>query len=97
MPVVDSHILFGSLNDPSIVSFDVTWTSFGKVRHLRPGSSNPTDPTNFAGEFRFAVSTGTFSGTNLVTGFSFVSTDATSDDPSGFAEMGTERNGFFVR
>ena len=57
----------------------------------------PTDPKSFAGEFRLAVSTGTFSGTNSVTGFSFTSTGATTDDPDGFAEMGTERNGFFLR
>lgn len=97
VPVVDDQTFLGGVNNPAIVSFDVTWVSFGKVRHLRPVSDDPTDPKSFAGEFRLAVSTGTFSGTNSVTGFSFTSTGATTDDPDGFAEMGTERNGFFLR
>lgn len=79
---------------PSTVSFDIMWTAFGKVRHLRPSSSEPTDPTNFAGEFRFATATGSLSGRHSDCGFTFESPDATSEGL--FAEMGTERNGVFL-
>jgi hypothetical protein len=94
LPVVDSFTLFGPIEIPATVSFDVRWTSFGEVRQLEPRSSNPTDPTNFAGEFFFATSTGSFSGSNE-DGFAFEASLATTDDR--WAEMGTERNGVFLQ
>ena len=100
VPVVDDLTLFGEAEIPSTVSFDVTYTPVGTVRHLRPTSSDPTDPHSFAGELRFAKSSGVFAGTNSLTGFSFVAT-ATNDTPDFpglvFGEMGTERNGFFLK
>jgi hypothetical protein len=95
VPVIDNYFFLGPGDDPSTVSLDVSWTSYGKERHLRPGSSDPTDPTNFAGEFRFATATGSFSGSNPDEGFTFQADDASSEGI--FAEMGTERNGFFVQ
>lgn len=96
VPVVDDLVftLPAGAEHPSRVSFDVTYTPVGKVRHLRPGSSDPMDPKNFAGELRYATSMGSFSGTNLTTGFSFTATGTTAG--GGFSEMGTERNGFFL-
>ncbi len=92
--VVDSFTLFGPIEIPATVSFDVRFTSFGDVRNLRPGANTrPTDPTSFAGEFFNATATGSFSGTNR-DGFSFQAPLATNDDLWG--EMGTERNGSFL-
>lgn len=77
---------------PATVSFDMTWTAMGAVTHFRPQSSDPTDPTNFAAEFRSAIATGSFSGSEA--GFSFT---ATGSSAGIFAEMGTERNGLFLQ
>jgi hypothetical protein len=68
------------------------WTASGDVHHHEPGSSDPTDPTNFEGEFRPATAKGTFSGSEL--GFSFT---ASASSESTFAEMGDERNGMFLK
>jgi hypothetical protein len=101
--VVDDLQIFGGANVPSKVSFDITWTAKGPRHHYKPGSSDPTDPSNFDGKFRLAVATGTFSGSNA-DGFSFTTDGvASSAEVSdvfgipGFAEMGIERNGSFLR
>lgn len=75
------------------VSFEVTWTANGPVRHLTPGSSDPTDPTNLAAEFRDAIPTATFSGSNA-DGFSF--TGSATGDGNIFSEFGHEQNGSFL-
>jgi hypothetical protein len=91
----------GPFNDPANVSFDITWTAVRKMRHLRPDLTDNsvgnqlTLANDFAGEFRLATTKASLSGTNQVTSFTFHSVDATLADV--FAEMGTERNGFFVR
>lgn len=95
MPVTDNYFFLGPGDDESAVSMDISWVAFGKVRHIRPGSSDPADPTNFAAEFRFATATGSFSGSNPDEGFTFQSNDASSEGV--FAEMGTERNGSFLQ
>ena len=77
---------------PATVSIHMKWTASGDVHHHEPGSSDPTDPTNFDGDFRAAIATGTFSGSEL--GFSFTSR---ASSESTFAEMGHERNGVFLR
>ena len=94
IPVVDSFTFLGPDEVPATVSFDITWTPVSDVRHLTPGSSDPTDPTNFAADLQFAVATGSFSGSNAE-GFSFTATGASSEGI--FAEMGHERNGRFLR
>lgn len=98
VPVVDDLTIFGGAGIGARVSFDVTYDPFGKVRHLRPTSPDPTDPHSFKGDFRFAISAGTFAGSNDL-GFSFIAT-ATNDTPDFpglvFGEMGTEGNGFFL-
>ena len=89
----DFFVFLGDSSVPGHVSFSVTWTATSGVRHLRPGSSDPTDPTNFAAEFRDAAPTATFSGSNG-DGFSFTGTAG----PQGnlFSEFGHERNGVFL-
>jgi hypothetical protein len=101
--VVDDLQIFGGANIPSTVSFDLTWTAKGPRHHYKPGSTDPTDPTNFDGKFRTAVATGTFSGSNA-DGFSFTTVGiASSDEVSsvfgipGWGEMGIERNGSFLK
>lgn len=89
--IVDSFVFGGTTEIPASVTFDLTWTANSKVRHLRPGSDDPLDPTNLAGEFRTADVSGTFSGSNSE-GFSFSGTA----DQSLYSELGTERNGWFL-
>jgi len=89
--VIDDFQFFAPGGVPATVSFDMTWTANGQVMHFRPQFSGPTDPTNFAGEFRLATATGSFSGSE--SGFSFT---ATASSVGAFAEMGTERNSFFL-
>lgn len=93
--MVDSHVIFGEDEVPAKVSFDVTWTGFGPQNRYKPGSRDPTDPTYFRGQFRGAVATGTFSGSNSE-GFSF-SSDPGATSAGVFAEIGTESNGSFLK
>ncbi len=92
--IIDSFQFLGESSVPATVSFDVTWTGSGARHHFKPGSSDPTDPTNFNGKFRFGVATGTFSGSNA-DGFSFTS-DPGATSEGVFAEIGVERNGSFI-
>ena len=90
--VIDDFQFFAPGGVPGTVSIHMKWTASGEVHHHEPGSSDPTDPTNFEGEFRLATATGTFSGSEL--GFSFT---ASASSESTFAEMGDERNGMFLK
>ena len=90
--VIDDFQFFAPGGVPGTVSIHMKWTASGDVHHHEPGSSDPTDPTNFEGEFRPATATGTFSGSEL--GFSFT---ASASSESTFAEMGDERNGMFLK
>jgi hypothetical protein len=101
--VVDDLHTFGGANIPATVSLDITWTAAGPQRHYKPGSADPTDPTNFDGRFRIALATGTISGSNAE-GFSFTTVGTASSAAvssvfgiPGWAEMGMERNGTFLR
>lgn len=92
--VIDSFVFLGENSVPATVSLDVTWTLSGPRHHYKPGSDDPTDPTNFNGKFREGVATGTFSGSNT-DGFVFTA-DPGSTSEGVFAEAGTESNGSFV-
>jgi hypothetical protein len=92
--LIDSFVFLGENSVPATVSFDITWTGVGARHHFKPGSDDPTDPTNFDGKFRFGVATGTFSGSNS-DGFSFTSDPGASSE-GVFAEIGTESNGSFI-
>lgn len=92
IPVVDNTFFLGPGNTFATASFDLTWTASGPVEHFRPLSSDPKDPTNFAGEFRAAVVAGSFTvfeGDVTFTG--------TASSEGIFAEMGRERNGSFLK
>jgi len=93
-PTPDFFVFLGDHSVPGTVSFSVTWTATSGVRHLQPGSSDPTDPTNFAAELRDAAPSATFSGSNA-NGFSFTG----SAGPEGklFSEFGHERNEVFLK
>ena len=95
MSIIDSFVFLGEDSVPATVSFDITWTGSGQRHHYKPGSDDPTDPTNFNGKFRDAVATGTFSGSNS-DGFSFTS-DPGATSAGLFAEIGTESNGSFLK
>ena len=93
--VVDSFQIFGPIEVPGVVTFDMTFEASGDVRQLRPGSLDPTNPTAFAAELRDATTTGTFSGSSVTElggdPFSF------SGSATGlWGELGTERNGFYL-
>ena len=90
--VVDNVFFGGPGQNFSLVNIDINWSHFGDVMQFRPGSSVPTDPTNFAGSFRSADAAAILSGSQ--SGFSFSSTDASSTGV--FAEVGRERNGIFL-
>lgn len=91
VPVIDDFQFFAPGGVAATVSYDITWTASGDVQHFRPQSSDPMDPANFSAEFRSALATISFTGTEP--GFTVTGT-ANSDGI--FAEMGTERNGFFL-
>lgn len=88
-PVIDDFQFFAPGGVPGTVSIHMKWTASGDVHHHEPGS---TDASNFDGDFRPAVATGTFSGSEL--GFSF---SGSASSEGMFAEMGHERNGVFLK
>jgi hypothetical protein len=84
----------GAAGRPARVSFNITFTKSGAPRNVRPSSEDPLGAFSWAGEMSTATNSGTFS----------VSYDDRSFSASGsfssgknFGEMGTERNGSFVR
>jgi hypothetical protein len=94
-PVIDSFQFLGENSVPATVSFSVTWTATGQARNILPGSHDPTDPSNFAGNLYFrTVAIGTFSG--FEQGFHFQSDPGATSD-GVWAEMGKERNGSFLK
>jgi hypothetical protein len=95
VPVVDSFQFFGPIEVPASVNFTVTWEATGDRQARGRGTAvPPTDRAAFLGRIANARSTGSFSGSEI--GFSFRSDPGVSTD-RGFAEMGTERNGIFLR
>jgi hypothetical protein len=92
--VSDNFFFLGPGNVQSSVSFEITYTRSGAPRHVRPASSDPTSPFNWAGEMWTATALGTFSVSYHDGSFS---AQGNLDSTGLFAEMGTERNGFFVQ
>jgi hypothetical protein len=90
--VIDNTTFLGPGTDYANATIDLTWTPVGKVRHYRPGSTNPLDPSDFAGAFRNATAKANF--TVLLKGVTFTINNATSSGV--FAEMGNEQNGLFL-
>ena len=81
---------------PMKASFDVTYTrTEPEVRHrIRPMSHDPISPFNWVGEMWDATNSGTFSMSYDDGSFSASGSFSSSGN---FGEMGTERNGSFVR
>ena len=90
--VIDNITFLGTGTEYANATIDITWRPTGKVRHYRPGSADPTDPSFFAGAFRNAVARANF--TVLLNGVTITIKGASS--AGVFAEMGTERNGLFL-
>jgi hypothetical protein len=90
--VIDNITFLGPGTDYANATIDITWTPTGKVRHYRPGSADPTDPSFFAGAFRNAIASANF--TVLLKGVTFKIKGASSR--GAFAETGNERNGLFL-
>jgi hypothetical protein len=83
---------------PATVSFDITYTNAGNRRTISPGSDDPLSPLNWAGKMSDATNHGTFSVKYNNNSFSESgSFDSVSSSGVNFGEMGTERNGFFVK
>ena len=79
---------------PATVSFDITYAKSGQPRHVRPTSADPLSPFNWAGEMWMATNSGTFS---LAYNDGSFSAEGSFSSSGNFGEMGTERNGSFVR
>lgn len=98
VPVVDQGSFpAGTVTTPATVSFDITYTKSGAPRHVRPTSSDPLSPFNWAGKMWTATNSGTFSVKYNDNSFSAQGSFSSDFLPAGnFGEMGTERNGSFV-
>jgi len=90
LPLVDSFQFLGPDQVPATASFDVHWDASGKPIHDRPGSTDPTDPTNFEGMFRESDATATFS----VGEQRFL---ARGEAHNLWSELGRERNGSLLQ
>jgi hypothetical protein len=91
--VMDNFFFLGPGNVPSSVSFEITYKRLGAPRQVRPISSDPLSPFNWAGQMWMATASGNFSVSYQNGGFS---AHGNISSTGMFAEMGTERNGFFV-
>ena len=79
---------------PATVSFDVTYTKTGNERKIKPASHDPLSPLAWAGEMWDATNSGTFA---LSYNDGSFSASGSFDSSGNFGEMGTERNGVFVK
>ena len=102
VPVVDQFSFpngagnnLGTAGVPATASFDITYTKVeGTRRHVRPTSADPLSPFDWAGEMWMATNSGTFSVAYKDGSFS---AQGSFSSTGNFGEMGTERNGSFVR
>ena len=77
-------------------SFEITYMKKKgtEPRHIRPATDDPLSPLNWAGKMWEATNSGSFS---VAYDDGTFSASGTFDSSGNFGEMGTERNGFFVR
>lgn len=95
LPVIDTFVVLGPNHTPATLDFRVEWEASGSQMQLGSGSSVPEDdPAAFEGRFFPAKATASFSGSEI--GFNF-RTDREATSELGFAELGSERNGAFLR
>lgn len=97
LDVLDSFQIFGPIEVPAVVSYDLNFVATGPMRHLRPSSADPLDPTNLSGQFRDALATGTFSASSITEpgGVPFSIEGAFGSTEFTWAEIGMMRNGLF--
>ena len=94
--LIDTSFFSGPYIQPSKVSFQVTFEAVGPAAELGKGLEvDPTDKAAFTGTFSPAVAVGSFSGSEV--GFSFRSKPGASSAPDGYAQVGTELNGEFLK
>jgi hypothetical protein len=87
-------INLGNSGFPATLSFDITYQRSGPAYHVRPTSSDPLSPFNWAGEISPAKNYGTFS---VVYMYGSFSAQGSFSSQGNFGEIGRERNGSFVR
>jgi hypothetical protein len=88
------NIFLGSTGAPTKLSLTMTFEKTGKPRTVRPTSADPLSPFTWAGEMSAATYSGTFS---VAYDDGKFSANGSFGATQVFAEMGTERNGSFVR
>ena len=84
----------GFAGTPAKLSFSITYTKAGAPRQVRPTSADPLSPFNWGGKMWMATNSGTFS---LSYDDGTFSAEGSFDSAGNFGEMGTERNGVFVK
>lgn len=84
----------GTSGVPATVSFSITYQKSGMARQVRATSADPLSPFNWAGTMWTATNSGTFS---LAYNDGSFSAQGSFASAGNFGEMGTERNGSFVR
>lgn len=89
-----ANVTLGSTGAPATVSLSMTFQKTGMPRTVRPTSADPLSPFNWAGEMSAATYSGTFS---VAYNDGKFSAQGNFGSTQIFAEMGTERNGSFVR
>jgi hypothetical protein len=84
----------GNSGAPASVSFTITYQKSGVARQVRPTSVDALSPFNWAGQMWMATNSGTFS---LAYNDGSFSAQGSFASAGNFGEMGTERNGSFLR
>ena len=100
-PIVDQFtfpnaggVNLGNSGVATTLSFHATYTKTGSARRVRPTSADPLSPFNWAGEMWMATNSGSFSVAHNDGSFSATGQFSSAGN---FGEIGTERNGSFVR
>ena len=88
------NIFLGSTGSPAKLSLNMIFEKSGRPRHVRPTSKDPLSPFTWTGEMSDATYSGTFS---VAYNDHTFSAKGSFGSTQIFAEMGTERNGSFVR
>ena len=91
------NIFLGSTGFPATLTLNMTFQKQGRPRNVRPTSASPISPFSWAGEMSDATYSGTFSVAYNDGKFSATGDFGSTASEQIFAEMGTERNGSFVR
>jgi len=99
-PVVDQFSFPGGAGNnlgiagvPATLSFDITYSKSGALRHVEPISTDALSPFNWEGEMWEATNSGTFS---LAYNDGTFAAQGSFDSAGNFGEIGFERNGSFV-